>query len=593
MSTQQIRSTQMVTTYGPGAIVEAPGGPGVMRAIATSGVLGDERPADYEITDIRLSRRLQGARLFRVPTNAERSRPDNDGIYTANAFPGWSMCAVHGIIYQYRDGIGGCPRCSPSVDGWSARARARAQATRFVRVCREGHLDDLDWPRLFRHKRAGCAPSYLHWLGGAGALPSILLECPECGARISMEQVYLQTYPCMGRLPEQERGSVQRPGCTERAHVLQRNATNLRIAEVATSLTIPKIDDQLHYVLAVPTVAATILTGRPGSKDDLLALLRPLAAAGVVPSSTVNHVEGCDAQEVLAALQDVIGVYEAQPDADDFRLDELAQLERAALHGAPPADRLSRDPTDFEVILGSTREYAGPKGRSIRITPVSKLRVTLAQRGYRRIDPDPTKSRLQETHWFDQDQRWLMAVANRGEGLFVSLPEPNLDVTGTRAEDWSRRHRELVGGSQYVMGELGPEVAHPLLVWWHTLSHRLMTALSLDSGYSSAALRERLYVNLDPAKGPIRGGILIYTSQPGGDGTLGGLVDTAQRFDEVIARALGGLSECSNDPVCLSQSVSSHTLNGAACYACQFVSETSCEARNLGLDRGLLIENPL
>ena len=30
------------------------------------------------------------------------------------------------------------------------------------------------------------------------------------------------------------------------------------------------------------------------------------------------------------------------------------------------------------------------------------------------------------------------------------------------------------------------EYLHPVFVWWHTLSHRLITALSVDSGYSSA-----------------------------------------------------------------------------------------------------------
>ncbi len=64
---------------------------------------------------------------------------------------------------------------------------------------------------------------------------------------------------------------------------------------------------------------------------------------------------------------------------------------------------------------------------------------------------------------------------------------------------------------------------HPVFVWWHTLAHRLINALSVDSGYSSAAVRERVYVYLNTTDGSFDGGILLYTVQPGGDGTLGGL----------------------------------------------------------------------
>jgi hypothetical protein len=33
-----------------------------------------------------------------------------------------------------------------------------------------------------------------------------------------------------------------------------------------------------------------------------------------------------------------------------------------------------------------------------------------------------------------------------------------------------------------------------------------------------------------------------------------------------------------------------HTLHGAACHGCLLVAETSCEARNLFLDRALIVD---
>src|SRR5205823_4694502 len=128
---------------------------------------------------------------------------------------------------------------------------------------------------------------------------------------------------------------------------------------------------------------------------------------------------------------------------------------------------------------------------------------------------------------------------------------------------------------------------HPVHVWWHSLSHRLLRTLSIDSGYSSAAIRERTYLssNSDP-----RGGLLLFTVQPGGDGTLGGLIALADRFGEILTSSLVDIEDCSNDPLCFE--APQVGAQGAACYSCLLASETSCEHRNLALDRLLLLDNP-
>ncbi len=130
-------------------------------------------------------------------------------------------------------------------------------------------------------------------------------------------------------------------------------------------------------------------------------------------------------------------------------------------------------------------------------------------------------------------------------------------------------------------------VNHPTHVWWHSLSHRLLTALSVDSGYSSAAIRERIYLTFD-ASGDPHGGILLYTVQPGGDGTLGGLMSLVASFGTILDAALRDVRTCSNDPLCAESP--SAGADGASCYSCLLVSETSCEHRNRGLDRLLLME---
>ena len=129
---------------------------------------------------------------------------------------------------------------------------------------------------------------------------------------------------------------------------------------------------------------------------------------------------------------------------------------------------------------------------------------------------------------------------------------------------------------------------HPVHVWWHTLAHRLLQSLAVDSGYSSASIRERIYLHNDATHG-IRGGLLLFTVQPGGDGTLGGLMSLVPRFAQVLDDALRDLATCSNDPLC--EQAPQLGAEGAACYSCLLASETSCEHRNMGLDRLLLLDN--
>ena len=179
-----------------------------------------------------------------------------------------------------------------------------------------------------------------------------------------------------------------------------------------------------------------------------------------------------------------------------------------------------------------------------------------------------------------------------GEGLFISLPPESgkLQPRGERTSLW-KYSADATKVDFFQYGHLPPpledEMTNPLFVWWHTLSHRLINALSLDSGYSSASIRERIYISKDGKEG----GILLYTTQPGGDGTYGGLISQANRFDRIIQRAVVDVDRCSNDPVCKESKPSESKLNGAACYSCLLASETSCEVRNFLLDRNVLIEN--
>jgi hypothetical protein len=133
----------------------------------------------------------------------------------------------------------------------------------------------------------------------------------------------------------------------------------------------------------------------------------------------------------------------------------------------------------------------------------------------------------------------------------------------------------------------------PRYILLHTLAHLLINRLTFECGYSSAALRERLYVSENPSA-PMAG-ILIYTAAGDAEGTLGGLVRMGKpgRLEPLLARALTGAKWCSADPVCMEMGQSGgqgpDSLNLAACHGCGLVPETACEEFNRLLDRGLVI----
>ena len=130
----------------------------------------------------------------------------------------------------------------------------------------------------------------------------------------------------------------------------------------------------------------------------------------------------------------------------------------------------------------------------------------------------------------------------------------------------------------------------------HSFAHILMRQLVLECGYTGASVRERIYSrdpNADPERPEPLAGILIYTAAPDSEGTLGGLVSLGepQELSRHICSALRDAALCASDPLCAEHLPSQRgiTLHAAACHACLFAPETSCERGNRYLDRSVLV----
>lgn len=263
----------------------------------------------------------------------------------------------------------------------------------------------------------------------------------------------------------------------------------------------------------------------------------------------------------------------------------------ARLH-AETLPRAAWDPTGDEVCLGITSLVA-----------VHRLREVSCLYGFTRFEPAPMADEGLEDIGLairgaslGINNDWLPAIEKFGEGLFIHL-DPKAIIAWLGRAGTQSRMGALIEGADRWMTEtersVGMRSGGPYMLA-HSLSHALMTEIALDCGYPATALQERIYAlpQVKPTD-PIRCGILIYTATAGIQGTLGGLVEVAGRFTQVLKSALRELLVCSGDPICADHDPSTRkddrALHGAACHGCLLVAETSCEARNLHLDRALLV----
>ena len=187
------------------------------------------------------------------------------------------------------------------------------------------------------------------------------------------------------------------------------------------------------------------------------------------------------------------------------------------------------------------------------------------------------------------NEKWLPAAEVRGEGVFVELSEEELSAWEKRDAVRQRAEQLLRAFGGDGKGEF-PGVRFFLL---HSLSHLLLTAVSLECGYAASAIRERIYCGRAEVGGPNMAALMLTTGTTGSEGTLGGLVEEGRRIRHHLREAwdLGRL--CSNDPVCAAHDPSSESSDrrteGAACHGCLYIAECSCEWFNRFLDRALVV----
>ncbi len=582
-----LRRSAAASLFGPGAVVDFRAGDAPISAVAAGLEEWDRNfpPAgmrnEQTVLEARLQKKL-GVQGFRLPpvSAEEFDRPENKAL-VAVRFPNWLQCPQCNRLAESRawsdeSGQPGlyCAQCTQRMPG---RRKVWVVPVRFVMACEAGHLDEFPWHSWVRHNEGCQKRTFLSLVSERAGLAGLVLSCPSCHARRSMDRVFSEetweTFPnCRGRRPWLTGADET---CDQKARAVQRGASNLYFPVVESALSIPPWSDQLQEAMGVMW-DQFVNVEDPDDRALLVRILakselRPvLAELGLTPDAFIEQVN-----RRLSSHEEI--------NTDDLRGEEHRQFTSGVADHGP--DR------EFEM-----RPQSVPADMSdwfSHLVRVVRLREVRALKGFTRILPPGDADSPNIAPISARRLDWLPAIEVRGEGIYLELDSGALlnwekqSAVVERIRELDERHqadwRERFGD------EKPPRPITPRRVLVHTFAHALMRQLTLDCGYSSTALRERLYVGEGDAP---MAGLLIYTATTDDDGTLGGLQreGTPERMERTIKAAIQAQAWCSSDPLCIEDLLAgANGMSLAACHACVLAPETSCEEFNQFLDRALLV----
>ncbi|QHI86364.1 DUF1998 domain-containing protein [Klebsiella sp. MPUS7] len=605
-----VRPSQVITTFGPGAIVDLQ-----TLSVIVSGIDTWRPQEELVIREPRLERALRVSRFFQAePVSSGFGY--KKGTVPVSVFPRYQVCSnpncatlseYKGLKYGYpssenrteklKKEYGGDPNFNhlcrynditqeieckaPNCSGRGKGKRAPTVPAPFVVACPSGHIDDFPW-HAYVHRDAGdpCRQRMqLVYSGTTGSVSDIWVYC-ACGKKRSVSDAFgenrsLALGECTRKRPWLGIKNKDPHECKHAGQLraIQRGATNGWFPLVRSALSIKEAASPIGQALKK-------CPQHQIEKIDSQEKLQTLLDMEMFPALTEFKAE-----DIWQTLLKERG--EIETDEIDLRLPEWNAFRD--IEGSNQGDQ-----SDFFLEAGEVPDFLAEKVD--RIVLARKLLEVRALTSFTRIDyasgMDDDGMGASRAPIYKERQDWLPAVEVRGEGIFLELKEEALTAweeepaVQKRAVAIEQKYKEWAA-ERGVDADDFPGARYLLL---HSLAHVLMRQLALDCGYSESSVRERIYSSTDPERK--MAGILLYTASADSEGSLGGLVDlgTKERFPNLIHNALENAKRCSSDPLCADHQPDVHaTINGAACHACVLAPETSCEAFNRFLDRNFLV----
>lgn len=625
MTSGSMRRAQLVSPFGVGAMSVLVDGTSVI----TAGLdhwfprnNTDLALEDFRVNDWRLEARLN-VKEFRLPPDWRTGSGDDHRntrlTVPALRFPGYAFCMyckrLKKVPLSFQEPV----RCPDPAHAGRSGFGPRMSQVPFVAICANGHLNDFPFKEwAHRSKNTTCNGTLRLFSTGGGGLEGQVVRCGfdakgkrderhGCGASRSLLGIttagrrdeagdettvlsqQLQSpadpYLCTGARPwlHEEDGPCDQP-----VQGALRASGNVYYPMVESSIFLPQkigaVSGALRELIRRPEVETRF--------EAVHEFVGPAASAanlrqGVAPELFDRYSD----EELVAAYRDRFGIGDGSEDkghTDDLDAD---------IWRYPEFKMLRESPQDDELRAHDPGIHAGIAKHVGRVRSVTVLRETRVLRGFRRGKDGDLKvaegKALLRRRPLPPDRDWLPAYVVKGEGIYFELNQSKLAAWEARAEVQRRADRIAMRYGQVITDRGGRERdISPRMIMLHTFAHLLINELIFTCGYSSASLRERLYVSR--GGGHDMAGLLIYTAAGDSEGTMGGLVRMARpdRLQSVFAAALSDAHWCSTDPVCMDAGESGQgpdSCNLAACHGCALLPETSCEEFNRFLDRGLVI----
>ncbi len=555
------------------------------------------------LTSLDESRLLESVRLILGP-QVERLRmppivtEENANPFTAEGnigipvrpFPRWLRCVRCGLLAEIDSGLFTLKENPYRPDqthylhtSCEKGSHSDAVPARFLFACRNGHLDDFPW-HWFVHSGLSTCKGTLRFFERGASLQTenLWVKCDVCGTARSLVHAFgadaQNSLPsCRGRHPHLD---AYDEGCNAEARTVLLGATNSWFPITVSVLAIPHIGD---------TLTQLVEDGWEDLKDvdseaELKGLLKAFKKRGLLLG-----LDRYDSDRIWTVIEKKRkGELPSKVVAErDVKVPEWIVL----THPNPP--------TDWPHFL--SERIAPPTKFASQISGVlllKRLREVNALVGYTRIEaPEESVSpdeRPPMAALCSNRPVWVPATEVHGEGIFLTFDETTMKSWEAKPEvkrlenKMRAGHKGWRNARQLDQDKGFPGVRYALL---HTISHLLIRELALECGYNAASIRERIYAASD---GEVQmAGILLYTAAADSDGTLGGLIELGKpkNLGRIVEQALVRATICSSDPLCSEHDPEKdRSLHVAACHACTFVSETSCERSNRYLDRSLVVD---
>ena len=595
----EVRPSQLLWTYGPGALVDLPN-----LSVVTMGTDRWQKDRCQPIEEPRLLAAVksvlgdQVASLRMPPFQSSEiidpfSAEANIGV-PVEPFPRWLRCVKCGLLSEYDLGLFDLKEnkfrpersrfvhkgCKGSKGEQPARD-ADAVPARFLLACRDGHLDDFPWHYFVHRGPSDCKGSLRFFESGASLqTENLWVKCDQCAVSRSLAHAFgkagKDNLPgCRGRHPHLGRFDK---GCKEQPRAVLLGATNSWFPITISALAIPMFREP---ILQLVQDGWTNFEDAE-SEAEIKTIVRILSKNANLPG-----IDKYKPDEIWSAVQQI----QNNDVTQEITENEIKGPEWKVLTDPKP-------PSDWPHFM--SRSVSAPIRYTKQIQTVlllERLREVNALIGFTRVEAPEENSESDlspdRADMTTNPPEWVPANQVHGEGIFLRFNEEHLSQWEVKPAVIEREADLLAGhrGWRNARG-LDPDIGFPGIryVMLHTLSHLLIRELALECGYNAASIRERIYA--DTSGTEKQAGILIYTAAADSDGTLGGLVDLGnpENLGRLLSQAINRAEICSSDPLCSEhRAEKDRSLHAAACHACSFVAETSCEKGNRYIDRALVI----